>query len=89
MEILILLIFVCVLLVGVAVAFFAWTVRQGTFDQADRLALLPLDDETTVTKSSRDPEELRARLRDWLAGQVDDAFFEPLPEEEFEAWEGA
>jgi prevent-host-death family protein len=24
-----------------------------------------------------------------LAGQVDDAFFEPLPEEEFEAWEGA
>ena len=40
MEILILLIFVCVLLVGAAVAFFAWTVRQGTFDQADRLALL-------------------------------------------------
>ena len=31
------------------------------------------DDETTVTKSSRDPEELRARLRDWLAGRVDDA----------------
>jgi len=44
MEILILLIFVCVVLVGVAVAFFAWTVRQGTFDQADRLALLPLDE---------------------------------------------
>jgi prevent-host-death family protein len=24
-----------------------------------------------------------------LAGRVDDAFFEPLPEEEIEAWEGA
>lgn len=24
-----------------------------------------------------------------LAGRVDDAFFEPLPEEELEAWEGA
>ena len=34
MEILILLIFISVLLVGAAVAFFAWTVRQGTFDQS-------------------------------------------------------
>jgi cbb3-type cytochrome oxidase maturation protein len=49
MEILILLIFICVVLVSVAVAFFAWTVRQGTFDHADRLALLPLDDEKPVT----------------------------------------
>jgi cbb3-type cytochrome oxidase maturation protein len=49
MEILILLIFICVVLVGVAVAFFAWTVRQGTFDHADRLALLPLDEEKPVT----------------------------------------
>lgn len=49
MEILILLIFICVLLVSAAVAFFAWTVRQGTFDHADRLALLPLDDESPVT----------------------------------------
>jgi prevent-host-death family protein len=24
-----------------------------------------------------------------LAGRVDDAFFEPLPEEELEAWEGS
>jgi hypothetical protein len=31
------------------VAFFAWTVRQGTFDHADRLALLPLDDQSPVT----------------------------------------
>ncbi len=57
MEILILLIFVCVLLVGVAVAFFGWTVRQGTFDQADRLALLPLDEEKHVTPTTDTEEE--------------------------------
>ena len=57
MEILILLIFVCVLLVGAAVAFFGWTVRQGTFDQADRLALLPLDDENGVTPTGEREEE--------------------------------
>ena len=57
MEILILLIFVCVVLVGGAVAFFAWTVRQGTFDHADRLALLPLDDEKPVTPTTTEREE--------------------------------
>lgn len=57
MEILILLIFVCVLLVGGAVAFFAWTVRQGTFDQADRLALLPLDDENSLTPTTEREED--------------------------------
>jgi cbb3-type cytochrome oxidase maturation protein len=57
MEILILLIFVCVLLVGSAVAFFAWTVRQGTFDQADRLALLPLDDEKPMTPTTEREED--------------------------------
>jgi len=57
MEILILLIFVCVILVGVAVAFFAWTVRQGTFDHADRLALLPLDDEKPVTPTTEREED--------------------------------
>lgn len=49
MEILILLIFISVVLVGAAVACFVWTVRQGTFDHADRLALLPLEDESPVT----------------------------------------
>jgi cbb3-type cytochrome oxidase maturation protein len=57
MEILILLIFVCVALVGAAVAFFAWTVRQGTFDQADRLALLPLDDEEPTTPTMEREED--------------------------------
>ena len=49
MEVLILLIFLCVVLVAAAVGFFVWTVKQGTFDHVDRLALLPLDDESTTT----------------------------------------
>ena len=57
MEILLLLIFVYVILVGVAVAFFAWTVRQGTFDHADRLALLPLDDENPLTPTTEREED--------------------------------
>jgi cbb3-type cytochrome oxidase maturation protein len=57
MEILILLIFVCVILVGVAVAFFVWTVRQGTFDHVDRLALLPLDDEKPLTPTTEREED--------------------------------
>jgi cbb3-type cytochrome oxidase maturation protein len=66
MEILILLIFVSVLLVGVAVAFFAWTVKQGTFDQADRLALLPLDDEKTVTPTTEREEDENGNSADRL-----------------------
>ena len=57
MEIMILLIVVCVALVSGAVAFFAWTVRQGTFDHADRLALLPLEEERSVAESPNREEE--------------------------------
>ena len=57
MEILILLIFVCLALVGAAVGFFAWTVRQGTFDHADRLALLPLDDDSAATPIDKTEKE--------------------------------
>ena len=66
MEILILLIFVCVLLVGTAVAFFAWTVRQGTFDHADRLALLPLDDEKPLTPTTETEEDENGNPADRL-----------------------
>ena len=44
MEVLILLIFLSVMLVGGALGLFAWTVRERTFDHSDRLALLPLRD---------------------------------------------
>lgn len=45
MEVLILLVFVSLVLVVGAVAFFAWNIAEGTHQHADRLALLPLDDE--------------------------------------------
>jgi len=66
MEILILLIFLCVVLVGMAVAFFAWTVRQGTFDHADRLALLPLDDEKPMTPTTKREEDENGNSADRL-----------------------
>lgn len=45
MEILIVTVFLSLVLAGSAVAFFAWSVKEGTYEHADRLALLPLEDE--------------------------------------------
>ncbi len=44
MEVVILQVFVSLALVAGSVLLFAFTCRQRTFEQADRLALLPLDD---------------------------------------------
>lgn len=57
MDVLILLIGVCVALIAGAVGFFAWTVREGTFDHTDRLALLPLDEDDTTTSVDTEEEE--------------------------------
>ena len=56
MEILGVLVLVCVALVSGAVAFFAWTVRQGTFDHTDRLELLPLDEESAAEHAEEKDE---------------------------------
>ena len=45
MEVLVLQVFVSLMLVTGSVLLFAVTCRQRDFDHADRLALLPLDDE--------------------------------------------
>lgn len=45
-EILILQVFVSLLLVLGSVILFAFTCRQRSFDHADRLALLPVEDDT-------------------------------------------
>ncbi|HSO40859.1 MAG TPA: hypothetical protein VLT33_50380 [Labilithrix sp.] len=45
MDILILQVFVSLLLVAGSVILFLFTYRQRSFDHADRLALLPLDDD--------------------------------------------
>jgi len=44
MDILILLIFISLALVGGAIAFFAWILRQRTYEHNDRMALLPLEE---------------------------------------------
>ncbi|MBC7172451.1 MAG: cbb3-type cytochrome oxidase assembly protein CcoS [Polyangiaceae bacterium] len=52
MEVLILLVFLGLLLVLSAFLGFVWTVRNGTLDHTDRLALLPLESESAT--STRD-----------------------------------
>jgi nitrogen fixation-related uncharacterized protein len=47
MNILALQIFVSLMLVAGAVALFVYTVRARTFEHADRLALAPLEEDTT------------------------------------------
>ncbi len=42
MDVLILLMFVGIVLVSLTLLFFTWTVRKGSLQHADRLALLPL-----------------------------------------------
>jgi len=42
MDVLILLMFVGIVMVTLALVFFRWTVRLGSLQHADRLALLPL-----------------------------------------------
>lgn len=53
MEVLILLVFVSLTLAASAVGFFAWLVRQRTFQHADRLALLAIEDDARPTPRKR------------------------------------
>ena len=43
MEVLILTLFVSLVLAGAAVASFIWSIRSGSHEHADRLALLPIE----------------------------------------------
>lgn len=45
MDVLLLLVFLSAVLALLGVGLFVWSVRERTFDQADRLALLPLRDD--------------------------------------------
>ena len=54
MDVLILLVFLSTALALAGVGLFVWSVRERTFDQADRLALLPLrDDAGTAPRPPR------------------------------------
>ena len=72
MEVLILLIAVSLSMALGAVLFFAWTVRQRTLDHADRLALLPLDDdELTTLEPSAAPAAATANDRHSMSAGVE------------------
>lgn len=59
MEALILTAFVSIVLVLGAIFFFGWNVRQQTHDHSERLALLPLAEESRREASTRCPERKR------------------------------
>ncbi|MEW6743717.1 MAG: cbb3-type cytochrome oxidase assembly protein CcoS [Planctomycetota bacterium] len=51
MDVVIILVFVSLLLVCGAILLLVWGMRQGDFDHADRLSLLPLTDDRLETRS--------------------------------------
>lgn len=52
MDILILQVFVSLILVVGSVILFGFTCRSKSFDHADRLALLPIEDDAVVEKKN-------------------------------------
>lgn len=52
MEVLILLLFIGFFFVGAFLWLFFWTIKKGSLQHADRLALLPLSQEDTISRSS-------------------------------------
>lgn len=63
MDVLLLLVFLSAGLATAAVFFFVWTVRARTFDQSDRLALLPLKDDAGVAHPPEDRADVAPALR--------------------------
>ncbi len=55
MNVLMLLVFVGVAMVTLALVLFAWTLRSRTFDQSDRLALLPLAEDARPALARANP----------------------------------
>jgi len=59
MDVLILTAFVSLVLVIAGLLFFAWNLRQGSHQHADRLMLLPLADESSADEQTSTPRESR------------------------------
>lgn len=60
MDILILQVFVSLLLVVGSVILFGFTCRQRSFDHADRLALLPVDDDDGPPVTKKETKEVES-----------------------------
>lgn len=56
MEVIALLVVVSLCLVALAVTFFVWNVHEGTHEHADRLALLPLTEDSGGHEHSKEGE---------------------------------
>ncbi len=54
MEVLVLTLFVSLVLAGAAIAFFVWSIRTGSHEHADRLALLPIEPDDGVDGADRE-----------------------------------
>jgi hypothetical protein len=71
MSVVVFLVFVSLVLVGAALAFFVTRMRGGDFDHGDRLSLLPLSDDDgagSVPATEQEPAEEPAEKED---GQPD------------------
>lgn len=56
MEVLVLTLFVSLVLAGSAVAFFIWSIKTGSHEHADRLALLPLEPDESSSDDDAETE---------------------------------
>ncbi|GAB4196531.1 MAG: hypothetical protein OHK0013_03830 [Sandaracinaceae bacterium] len=56
MEVLLVTVFVSLVLAGLGVGLFVWSAKSRTFEHADRLAILPLERETTTPEADRSLE---------------------------------
>ena len=57
MSVIVLQVFVSLMLVASSVVLFIWTIRNRTLDHADRLSLVPLEeDRPPVSPSALDPQ---------------------------------
>ena len=52
MDILILTLFVSLVLAAAGIGFFIWSVKQGTHEHSERLALLPLEDDLDIEEET-------------------------------------
>ena len=57
MEVLILTVFVSLVLAAAGVGLFVWSIKSGTHEHADRLALLPIEDD--VNDAPREAQEVQ------------------------------
>lgn len=61
MNVLLLTVFVSLVLAALGVGLFVWTARSRTFEHADRLAILPLEEECVVAVlAEHDPKSSAA-----------------------------